>query len=90
MNIVQPRYATLGAFNPPTQPTPIIDVHRRAINEKQEELRAAYERITQLEATLTECQSYFESAADVVDGSYGEPAPNREISLLIEIDEVLA
>lgn len=56
----------------------------------QEEIKAAYERITQLEATLTECQSYFENAADVVDGSYGEPAPNREMTLLIEIDGILS
>lgn len=55
-----------------------------------EEIKAAYERITQLEATLTECQSYFENAADVVDGSYGQPAPNREMTLLIEIDGVLS
>lgn len=55
-----------------------------------EELKAAYDRITQLESALTECQSYFEENSDVVDGSYGEPAPNREMTLLIEIDEVLA
>lgn len=57
MNIQQPIYRTLGAFTPPTQPTPIIDVHRRAINEKEEELKACYERIAELEAALTEINS---------------------------------
>lgn len=55
----------------------------------KEELRAAHQRITQLESTLTECQSYFENASDVIDGDYGVPAPNREMTLLIEIDAVL-
>jgi hypothetical protein len=30
---------------------------------------------------LTQAQEYFEDRADVVDGSYGEPSPNREMSL---------
>jgi hypothetical protein len=30
---------------------------------------------------LTQAADYFEDHADVVDGSYGEPSPNREMSL---------
>lgn len=30
---------------------------------------------------LTQAEEYFENLADVVDGSYGEPSPNREMSL---------
>jgi hypothetical protein len=55
-----------------------------------EELASAYEQIAKLTAVLTECQSYFENASDIVDGSYGEPAPNREMALLIEIDGILS
>ena len=54
-----------------------------------EELRAAYDRIRQLEGMLGECREYFEDCSDVIDGSNGEPASNREMKLLIEIDEVL-
>lgn len=46
-------------------------------------------RIAELEAVLGECRDYFENAADVKDGSYGEPAPNREMAILIAVDEVL-
>lgn len=88
MNI-QPAYRALGAFNPPAHPTPIIDVHRRAINEKQEELKAAYERIAELEADLHECREFLEGQVDVVDGSYGEPVPNRAMVLVCMIDETL-
>lgn len=30
---------------------------------------------------LTQAEQYFKDHSDVVDGSYGEPAPNREMSL---------
>jgi hypothetical protein len=30
---------------------------------------------------LTQALEYFEDREDVVDGSYGEPSPNREMSL---------
>lgn len=49
-------------------------------------LRAENER---LRATLAECEDYFDGRADVVDGSYGVPAPNREMTLLTEIREAL-
>lgn len=59
---------------------------------KAEELKGAKERIAQLEAeakkmvsALWECETYFLERQDVVDGSYGEPAPNREMTLLQEV-----
>lgn len=46
-------------------------------------------KIARLVAALRECETYFEARADVVDGSYGEPAPNEEMRLLSEIHEAL-
>jgi hypothetical protein len=47
--------------------------------------RAAAKRPTKVHGdvieALTQAQEYFEDRADVVDGSYGEPSPNREMSL---------
>lgn len=40
-------------------------------------------------AMLGECAEYLENHSDVVDGSYGEPAPNRAMSLLTEVKRVL-
>jgi hypothetical protein len=54
-----------------------------------EELAAAYERIAELEADLLECRDYLEGHVDVVDGDYGEPAPNRAMQLVSMIDESL-
>jgi hypothetical protein len=72
-----------------SRPVPTLDMLCRRSDARVAELAACYDRIAELESTLTECQSYFEECSDVVDGSYGEPAPNREMRLLIEIDEVL-
>ena len=47
------------------------------------------QRIARLEADLQECLEYFEERFDVVDGSYGEPAPNREMRLGQMLDETL-
>jgi hypothetical protein len=52
-----------------------------------EELKACYERIDQLEADLLECREYLEKEMDVVDGDYGEQAPNRAMRLVTMIDE---
>lgn len=38
-----------------------------------------------LDAVLDEIEEYLENRADVVDGSYGEPRPNKEMSLLTEL-----
>lgn len=61
----------------------------RQIDARSEELRAAYERIKTLEADLEECAEYFKDRCDVVDGDYGEPAPNKEMRLHSMIQETL-
>jgi len=63
----------------------------RTINQvaKDEELRVCYERIKMLEADLLECREYLEGHSDVIDGDYGEPAPNKAMRLISMIDESL-
>ena len=56
---------------------------------RKEELKACYDRIARLEADLTECLEYFQDKYDVVDGSYGEPAPNKEMQLGTMLEETL-
>lgn len=46
-------------------------------------------RIARLEATLEEVLEFLSGQEDVVDGSYGEPAPNRAMSLANTIREDL-
>lgn len=55
----------------------------------KEELKAAHQRIERLEADMNECLEYFQERYDVIDGSYGEPAPNREMQLGTMIQETL-
>ena len=38
---------------------------------------------------LVECWEYFDNHADVVDGDYGEPRPNRAMSLQSEVARML-
>lgn len=45
--------------------------------------------IARLEGDLLECREYLETEVDVVDGDYGEPAPNRAMQLVTMIDEAL-
>lgn len=66
-----------------------LSIFAQARRAKEEELRAAYQRISLLEADLIECREYIEEAVDVVDGDYGEPAPNRAMVLVSMIDETL-
>lgn len=54
-----------------------------------EEKLAADKHIAALQATLQECLEYFADRADVVDGDYGEPSPNKEMRLASEIKETL-
>lgn len=61
----------------------------RELDNRASELRAAYERIKELEADLLECREYIEDHVDVVDGDYGEPAPNKAMRLVSMIDESL-
>jgi hypothetical protein len=49
----------------------------------------ALKRIKMLEAGLLECREYLEGHVDVIDGSYGEPRPNKAMQLTIMIDETL-
>lgn len=49
----------------------------------------AAKRIARLECDLEECREYLEKQMDVVDGSYGEPAPNRAMQLVWMIDQTL-
>lgn len=53
------------------------------------ELERMQKRIARLEADLNECREYLEDCSDVVDGDYGEPAPNRAMQLMNMIDETL-
>jgi hypothetical protein len=39
---------------------------------------------------LLDAETYFDDRADVVDGDYGEPAPNNEMTLLTTIRAALA
>lgn len=52
-----------------------------------DQLRAKNAR---MRSALLQCEDYFDGRADVVDGSYGEPAPNAEMQLLTEIREALS
>lgn len=44
-------------------------------------------RIKRLEALLADCAEFLDGYSDVVDGDYGEPAPNAAMSLLSAINE---
>jgi hypothetical protein len=44
----------------------------------------------QMRSALAECESYLEDREDVVDGDYGQPAPNKEMTLLAEVRAALA
>ena len=75
----------------PTSYETALDLVLKLVNagHRAEELKAAYGRIARLEADLTECLEYFQDRYDVVDGSYGEPAPNKEMQLGTMLDETL-
>lgn len=49
----------------------------------------ALARIYALTSALNSCLEYLEPLVDVVDGSYGIPEPNREMSLVNEIKEAM-
>ena len=46
------------------------------------QLRELRAKVTLMSNALDECEDYFDNRSDVVDGSYGEPAPNTEMRLL--------
>lgn len=74
------------------EPTELELVYQQ-LHEAQEtakyDAKVAADRIKKLEAALEEALEYFEDRYDVVDGSYGEPSPNKEMSLGQMIDETL-
>ncbi len=46
-------------------------------------------RVARLEADLLECLAFLNDNCDVVDGDYGEPAPNKEMQLAMMIKSTL-
>jgi C4-type Zn-finger protein len=46
----------------------------------------AEQRIAELECLLEEIHEFLDDQLDVVDGDYGEPAPNRAMQLSTSID----
>lgn len=84
MTFTFPDSDILGRFR-----SDLADKRLNEADQQREELRAAYARITQLEADLLECREYIEDHVDVVDGDYGVPAPNRAMRLVSMIDESL-
>lgn len=45
--------------------------------------------IAKMREALQECESYFDDRSDVVDGDYGSPKPNAEMTLLSEVRAAL-
>jgi len=45
--------------------------------------------ITEAIQALIDASDYFDNRADVNDGDYGEPSPNREMTLASQCDEAL-
>lgn len=41
-------------------------------------------------SALWECETYLAEREDVIDGDYGEPAPNQEMTLLREVRAAVA
>ncbi len=59
------------------------------MTEQAQILVALVARCVRLEADLVECFEYLETQMDVIDGDYGEPAPNKAMRLVSMIDETL-
>jgi hypothetical protein len=51
--------------------------------------RAMIERVKRLETKLEEVLGYFDARAEMVYGPTGEPAPNKEMILAVQIREAL-
>lgn len=77
---------------PEQEPSELEQVYEQ-LREAQETAKhnatVAANRIKELEAALEEALEYFKDNYDVVDGSYGEPRPNKEMRLGQRIDEAL-
>ncbi len=59
------------------------------LGEAGKQRQADMARIARMEADLLECFEYFKDRQDIVDGDYGEPAPNKEMQLASMIEETL-
>ena len=46
-------------------------------------------RAVRLEVALERAMEFIENRVDVVDGSYGVPAPNRAMQVMTEIKQIL-
>ena len=68
-----------------TEPGSMGAMSRRDI--EIERAQAAESRVSVLEGALDDALEYIDDHVDVVDGSYGEPAPNRAMSLASSIRE---
>ena len=56
---------------------------------KRDEREAYRAAIADAEQALIDAADYFGNRADVNDGDYGEPSPNREMTLASQCDEAL-
>lgn len=48
-----------------------------------------YRRVVELEDLLDRCAEFLDGQADVVDGDYGQPEPNKAMRLVSEIREIV-
>lgn len=55
----------------------------------ENDVRALRKQRDALKSACQQAEDYLDPLADVVDGSYGVPAPNPEMSILTEIREAL-
>ena len=77
---------------PEQEPSELEQVYQALAEAKKDAKHAsdvAHRRIVELTAALEEALEYFEDRYDVVDGDYGEPRPNKEMSLGQMIDITL-
>lgn len=82
-------YRTLGRFNGEEAEADRIRGFQELARQDREELDAAHKLIARFKADLLECREYIEDHVDVIDGSNGEPMPNRAMALVSMIDESL-
>jgi len=49
-----------------------------------------YERLGEVLDTLTECAEFLDNYVDVVDGDYGEPAPNKAMRVRSHVEDSIS
>jgi hypothetical protein len=77
--------AYLLAFNSVTKQPSAFDADREAALACIRDNMALIAAAPALLSALHECEAYLADREDVVDGDYGEPAPNKEMALLVEV-----